>query len=75
MKAFRLHILGEELGKYLDPACIFCKRKRSEINKFVDFQGMKVLSGIRIIKICGKFRPVCDDCFPIRNDKNIKGDI
>jgi len=62
MKVFRLHILGEELGKYLDPACIFCKRKRSEINKHTNLNGLKVLGGITVIMIHDKLQPVCDDC-------------
>jgi hypothetical protein len=62
MKVFRFRISSEELVTYLDPMCIFCKRKRSEINKIVDFKGTKAWGGINILQISGVCKPVCDDC-------------
>lgn len=72
MKVFRFYILKENLDKYLDPMCIFCKRKRSEINKIVDFKGKKAWGGITILQISGVCRPVCDDCFPRTKESSFK---
>jgi len=59
---FKFHIPANELGKYFDPICVLCKRKRSAINKFANLKGIKVLAGMCVFVIGGKARPICDSC-------------
>jgi len=70
IRVFKFHIPTNELGKYFDPTCVLCGRKRSEINKLVDFQGVKCLGGMTVIKIDDKTQSICDDCHNFRERKN-----
>jgi hypothetical protein len=66
---FKFHVPKKELGKYFDPVCALCGRKRSEINKLVNFQGIKCVEGMTIIKIDGKTQPICDECIILEKEK------